>query len=87
MIWIQPTRLNDAELFSIQESFIGEIKKATMKSMFCLCRTEKLNLDKKSKDYECYIMNRLYQLFKELMTEECHEIKHFTLLETTRVHP
>ena len=50
MIWIQPTWLNDAELFSIQESFVGVTKEATMKSMLCLCRTEKLNLDKKSKD-------------------------------------
>ena len=86
VIWIQPTWLNDAELFIIQEFFIGLTKEATMKPLLCLCRTEKLNLDKKNKDYECYIMNRLHQLFKELNPEECHEIKQFTLLETTGHH-
>ena len=86
VIWIQPTWLNDAELFSIQDFFVGVTQEATAKPLLCLCRTEKLNLDKKNKDYECYIINRFHQLFKELNIEECHKIKQFTLLETTGHH-
>ena len=81
VIWIKPSWLNGSNASQFHNYYIGTAKINETKLLLCICRMEIFGKKTRGQKQQCYVLNRVLLLFKELETKECQRFKNFTVLE------
>lgn len=81
IIWIKPSWLTGSNTSQFHNYYVGTTKVNETKLLLCICRIEIFRQKPKGQKQQCYVLNRILLLFKEVEIEECQGLKNFTVLE------
>ena len=70
VIWIKPSWLTGSNTSQFHNYYVGTTKVNETKFLLCICRIEIFRQKPKGQKQQCYVLNRILLLFKEVEIKE-----------------